>query len=30
MANMFDYLKWRGDLKLWQVGFCDVDALIMT
>lgn len=30
MPNVFDYLKWRGDLKLWQAGFCDVDALIMT
>ena len=30
MPNMFDYLKWRGDIKLWQSGFCNVDALIMT
>lgn len=30
MSNVFDYLKWRGDLKLWMAPFCDVDALILT
>lgn len=30
MSNVFDYLKWRGDLKLWEAPFCDVDALILT
>ena len=30
MPNMFDYLEWRGDIKLWQSGFNNVDALIMT
>ncbi len=30
MPNVFDYLKWRGDMKLWQARFCEVDALILT
>ncbi len=30
MASVFDYLKWRGDLKFSQDGFNDVDALILS
>ncbi len=30
MSNVFDYLKWRGDLKMWMAPFCDIDALILT
>lgn len=30
MPDVFDYLKWRGDLKLWHAPFCAVDALILT
>ena len=30
MANMFDYLTWRGDLTLSQSPFQDVDSLILS
>lgn len=30
MANMIDYIAWRGDLPLWQVPFGEVDALILS
>lgn len=30
MANMFDYLTWRGDLTLAQSPFQDVDSLILS
>ena len=30
MANMFDYLTWRGDLSLFQSPFQDVDSLILS
>lgn len=30
MANLFDYLKWRGDLPIQAVPFNDVDAFILT
>lgn len=30
MANLFDYLTWRGDLPLQSVPLCDVDALIFA
>ena len=30
MANMFDYLTWRGDLSLSQSPFLDVDSLILS
>ena len=30
MANMFDYLTWRGDLSLSQSPFQDVDSLILS
>ena len=30
MANMFDYLTWRGDLTLFQSPFQDVDSLILS
>ncbi|MBR6541709.1 MAG: DUF2974 domain-containing protein [Anaerotignum sp.] len=30
MANMFDYLTWRGDLSLTQSPFQDVDSLILS
>lgn len=30
MANLFDYLKWRGDLLLEQDGLNEVDALILS
>ena len=30
MANMIDYMHWRGDLKISQDGLCDVDALILS
>ena len=30
MANMFDYLTWRGDLALSQSPFRDVDSLILS
>lgn len=29
MANIFDYLKWRGDLTVEQAEFNDVDSLIL-
>lgn len=30
MANMFDYLKWRGDLTLQQSSFCHIDNLLLA
>lgn len=30
MTNIFDYLKWRGDLKISQAPFNHVDALILS
>ncbi len=30
MANIMDYLKWRGDLNMLSVPFCDVDMLILS
>ncbi len=30
MANILDYIKWRGDLLFTQVPFCDVDALVLS
>lgn len=30
MADVFDYLKWRGDLRLSQDGFNNVDAVILS
>ena len=30
MANLFDYLQWRGDLSFEKVPLCDVDNLILS
>lgn len=30
MANLFDYLLWRGDLTFAQAPFCAVDALVLS
>ena len=30
MANVFDYLDWRGDLTLGLVPLCDVDAVVLS
>ena len=30
MANVFDYLKWRGDLNLEQSKFNEIDNLILS
>ena len=30
MANVFDYLNWRGDLTIQNDGFNDIDALILS
>ena len=30
MANIFDYLEWRGDLTLKQSAFNEVDNLILS
>lgn len=30
MANLFDYLEWRGDLPLDKIPFCELDAAVMT
>lgn len=30
MANIFDYLAWRGDLTLAQSEFCEVDGIILA
>lgn len=30
MANVFDYLDWRGDLTLDLVPLCDVDAVVLS
>ena len=30
MANIMDYLDWRGDLALAVDGFCEVDNLLLA
>ena len=30
MANIMDYLKWRGDLTFTQSPFCEIDNLILS
>ena len=30
MANIFDYIKWRGDLNLKQSEFNEVDNIILS
>lgn len=30
MANIFDYLDWRGDLPFAQIPFCAVDGMILS
>ena len=30
MANMLDYLQWRGDLSIERAPLCDVDYLIFS
>ena len=30
MANVFDYLDWRGDIEMSASRFCEVDALILS
>ena len=30
MANVFDYLDWRGDLDFSQSPFCEIDSLILS
>ena len=30
MADLFDYLDWRGDLSFEQNGFCKIDALLLA
>lgn len=30
MANIFDYMEWRGDLDLTQDPFNEVDSLILS
>lgn len=30
MANLIDYLTWRGDLSIERVPFCDIDGLILS
>ena len=30
MANIFDYLKWRGDISVRHCPFCEIDALILS
>lgn len=30
MANVFDYLRWRGDLSFGQSPICEIDALIFS
>ena len=30
MANLMDYMDWRGDITLEQDGFNVIDALIMS
>jgi len=30
MTNIFDYIKWRGDLKISQAPFTHIDALILS
>ncbi len=30
MANLFDYIKWRGDISVCHAPFCEVDALVLS
>ena len=30
MANLFNYLAWRGDLPLDKIPFCELDAAVLT
>ena len=30
MANVMDYIDWRGDLEFSQVPLCEVDNLILS
>ena len=30
MANVFDYLDWRGDVTFSQVGYNEIDSLILS
>ena len=30
MANIIDYVSWRGDIPLRQVPLCAVDALVLS
>ena len=30
MGNIFDYLKWRGDLTFLQDGFNEIDNLLLS
>lgn len=30
MANILDYVRWRGDLPIRQVPLCEIDALILS
>ena len=30
MADVFDYIKWRGDLSFYQSRFCAVDGLVLS
>lgn len=30
MANMIDYIRWRGDIPTWQVPVGEVDALVLS
>lgn len=30
MADLFDYIKWRGDLTFLQSPFCEVDAMVLS
>ena len=30
MANMLDYLVWRGDITIHQAGINDIDCFIMS
>ena len=29
-ANLFDYLKWRGDVTMWQSPFNEIDGMILA
>ena len=30
MSNLLDYIRWRGDLPLETVAFCEVDGLVLS